>query len=782
MIRTTLLTCLIVPSVHAQQQSAIGEWRDHFPYTNTIVVADGGEHVYAASTTGAFRYHKGTGELERLNKTNQLSDVGIQGLGWNVEQQALLVYYTNGNLDLLQGGRSFNIGDIKRSSIIGNKGVYCAWMEGDLAYLGCGFGIVVLDLAAREVRQTWFIGPSGAQVRVNSIALTSDSIYAASSTGLFVASRFAANLASFDSWHKREDMGAALASGPFNAVAAVGGRLLLNAQRATGGDSLLVLSPEGTWSRFQPLFGKTNRGLFVGPDGQSVVIPHEQDLHIYSADLVETGYLSNFEGLPIGPQQAATDNSGVVWVADRSLGLLGVGGASPLRVQPNGPRTSSTWRMAAGGGSVHVASGTVTGTWANGYRQDGLHVYRNGNWSSVDPSNSTFMAGENEFTGGIADLVAVALDPEDAQHAFVGSWDEGVVEFRNGLPVEIHNPTNSTLGYDINPYQGRLYVAGLDFDRQGNLWMTNAWSEEPVVVRKKDGTWYSFDPGSLLNGNLLLADVLAAENGYKWMLRPRGNGILVYDSGNSLESSDDDQYKILNNQTGSGGLPAPDVYCIAEDHNGQVWVGTSRGVAVFYNPGAIFSGGDFDAQQILIEQDGNVQVLLETEAINSLVVDGADRKWIGTQGSGAYLVSADGREEVHHFTAENSPLPSNTVVNIAVDGSTGEVYIATDRGIMSYRGTATEGADESVCAQVFPNPVRETYTGAIAITGLVQDSEVKITDVSGNLVYRTTSLGGQAIWDGNDMGGRRAATGVYLVFASDVTGTFKCNTKLLLVK
>ena len=152
------------------------------------------------------------------------------------------------------------------------------------------------------------------------------------------------------------------------------------------------------------------------------------------------------------------------------------------------------------------------------------------------------------------------------------------------------------------------------------------------------------------------------------------------------------------------------------------------------------------------------------------------------QASGAFLLSPDGREEILHFTAENSPLPSNTVNNIAVDGATGEVFIGTDRGIMSYRGSAIDGADESECASVFPNPVRETYTGPIAITGLVRNSEVKITDVSGNLVYRTTSEGGQAIWYGNDMSGQRASTGVYLVFASDASGTTKCNTKVLLVR
>jgi hypothetical protein len=380
-------------------------------------------------------------------------------------------------------------------------------------------------------------------------------------------------------------------------------------------------------------------------------------------------------------------------------------------------------------------------------------------------------------------VIAVVVDPNDPDHAFAGSWDEGLLEFRNRELIAIYNASNSTLGEDINPYQGRLYVAGLTYDEKDNLWMTNPWSSAGcIVARSKQGEWYRFNPGTLLNGNLLVSEIVSSRNNnYKWIIRPRGNGLLVYDSGNSLSSTEDDQYKLVGTQMGAGGLPAPDVFAVAEDLDDQIWIGTSRGIAVIYTQEAVFSGEEFDAQQILIEQDGNVQILLETETVSSIQVDGANRKWIGTQGSGAYLVSADGREQILHFTAENSPLPSNNVTNLALDGETGEVYIATDRGIMGYRGTATEGLSDNECASVFPNPVRETYTGPIAITGLVRDSEVKITDVSGNLVYRTTSEGGQAIWYGNDMSGRRASTGVYLVFASDVSGSYKCNTKLLLV-
>jgi ligand-binding sensor domain-containing protein len=391
------------------------------------------------------------------------------------------------------------------------------------------------------------------------------------------------------------------------------------------------------------------------------------------------------------------------------------------------------------------------------------------------------MAGANTYGGAVNDIVAIAVDPEDPTHAYAGSWDDGLLELRDGRPVQIFNAGNSSLGNDLNQGIEKVNVAGLDYDLDGNLWISNAWAPSPISVRTKSGSWYSYTPGSILNGNLLIADILAASNGYKWIVRPRGNALLVFDDNGTLDNTSDDRYKLLNSEAGTGGLPAPDVYAVAEDKEGQIWVGTSKGVAVYYTPEVVFNN-PVDAQQILLEQDGNFQYLLETEFVSCIAVDGANRKWLGTQTGGVFLVSPDGRTQIQHFTEANSPLPSNTVNAITIDGLTGEVYVATDRGIMSYRSDAIEGGTENTCATVFPNPVRESYTGQVAIDGLVRDSEVKITDVSGNLVYRTTSLGGQALWPATNMSGERVSTGVYLIFATDQFGTFKCNTKVLVVR
>ena len=784
MVRSLLILCLCFSSISTKAQLGIGQWRDHLPYLRMVDVAQGGGLVYCATSTGLFSFDPASGEMVRINKTNALSDVDIRGLKWNEELQMLMVYYGNGNLDLLQGTNSFNLGDIERSAILGNKAIYGVHCEGTIAYLACGFGIVVVDLERREVKETWFIGPSGGQVQVNAITFSADSIYAATSTGLYTASRNAPNLAAFDNWSKRMDMGAEMANGPFEHAVTFGGRPVIGFRNVVNNnDTLLILAADNTWQLVPSTVGRHNMGTSVSDDGLLLATAHQNDIQLFDLGLNVVANYYGYAGLSCEPAKAIR-GAGFMWVADRSHGLAkATGGDQGSTVRPNGPLNASCYRMDASGGALYVATGSVEGNWTNKYLKDGVHHFYNEEWRTTNLENDALFASGNAFGGVVNDVMITCVDPNDPNHAFAGSWDDGVIEFRDRVTVANYTQANSSLGLATNDNSGKVNVAGLSFDIDGNLWVTNAWAASPLSVRTANGSWYSFTPGSLLNGNLLLAEVLAASNGYKWIVRPRGNALLVFNNGGTIAETGDDQWKLVNNNEGSGGLPTLEVFCVAEDKEGQIWVGSSKGVSVFYTPDAIFSGeGNWDAQQILIEQDGNVQILLETESVSAIVVDGANRKWIGTQTSGAYLVSADGREQLQHFTQENSPLPSNNITSIALDGSTGEVFFGTDRGIIGYRGEAIDGGEEASCANVFPNPVRESYTGPIAITGLVRDSEVKITDVSGNLVYRTTSLGGQAIWNGNDMSGNRVATGVYMIFATDLTGAFKCNTKLLVVR
>jgi hypothetical protein len=306
-----------------------------------------------------------------------------------------------------------------------------------------------------------------------------------------------------------------------------------------------------------------------------------------------------------------------------------------------------------------------------------------------------------------------------------------------------------------------------------------------VNVRTESGQWYAFSiPG--ISGAPLFGDMTVDSYNQKWINvlgnnAPLGNGLVVYDDNGTLTETTDDRARFLTTGAGKGNLPSTDIRAITEDLENEIWLGTSKGVAVMYSPSSVLSADNYDVQQVLINQDGVNQYLLESEIVTAIAVDGANRKWIGTESGGLFLMSADGTKQILNFNEDNSPILSNYILALAIDQKTGEVFIGTNRGLISYKGDAIAGSGGCSDVLVYPNPVRENYGGPIAIKGLVPNGNVKITDVSGNLVYETTALGTQAIWYGKKFNGEKVQTGVYLVFSSDEDGENTCVTKLLLI-
>jgi hypothetical protein len=259
------------------------------------------------------------------------------------------------------------------------------------------------------------------------------------------------------------------------------------------------------------------------------------------------------------------------------------------------------------------------------------------------------------------------------------------------------------------------------------------------------------------------------------------NGIMVYKGHTTADGVIGVNVKKLSTTAGNGALPSNNVLCLAKDLDGEIWVGTDKGIAVFYSPEKVFTGENFDSQQILLEQDGHVQILLETENVKCIAVDDANRKWIGTSNSGVFLMSADGTKQIQHFDESNSPLFDNNISSIEINHKTGEVYIGTSKGIISYRGTAALGYDDFTDVYAFPNPVRHEYEGPIAIKGLMNNTTLKITDISGTLVYETKSEGGQALWYGKNFKDERVCSGVYMVFCTSEDGAKKMVTKIVVI-
>ncbi len=768
------LIAIVAMAGYCTAQNEVLSWKDHFSYRNVRSVTSASNAIYAATEIGAFKIDLPDYSITRLNKTNKLSDTGISFLHGISEREMVIIGYDNGNIDVLIGERVVNLSDIKSSSIIASKGINEVLVIDNAAYLSTEFGIVKLDLDKLEINDTYLIGDNGSFVNVTDLELVSGKLVAATEQGIFEANVNNAFLSNFESWSQANDTPDP--SGNYQNLEVYDGRLYAHLYTDTIEYIYSRDIAEGSeWSEFWSVDSEPIRdirshelGFLVTTKGK--VYQYDESLTIQrTTSSLGPGWTDNYQSI------MSPDGDGI-WIANSRAGLFqdtkSIGSYERI---PNGPDNSSARRIRSYFENVWSSTGGVSLGYANNFKKDGINFYLNNKWGSLTSRNSPLLAGTNGFGGVTFDMMDVAIDPEDNGHVYASSWDEGLFEIRNGEVVELYNTENSPL-IGVKPEHDNkvVFIDGLTFDGDNNLWVTNSQTENCLHVKTPAGEWHTFNFAPDIGAATNLGDIVIDEGNdrgdYIWVILPNGRGILVFDYNGTLGDTSDDRYKILTSEEGNGGLPTDDVYSIARDVNGEMWIGTLQGIAVFYNTDCLFTEDECDAQQILIEQDGNFQLLLETETITSIEIDGGNRKWIGTQTSGVYLLSNDGIDQVYRFTKDNSPLLSDNIQDISFNFTTGEVFFATDLGIVSFIGTAT-GFDGSISdTKIYPNPVREDYSGYITVDGLTFNTDVRITDINGNLVHTTTSEGGRAIWDGTNETGQRVSTGVYLVFASNSTG------------
>jgi hypothetical protein len=467
------------------------------------------------------------------------------------------------------------------------------------------------------------------------------------------------------------------------------------------------------------------------------------------------------------PRSATSDN-GNIWVADQFGGLSRFGNAV-TRFIPNGPPGSADGELVFRDQSLFAAAGSVNIAWNYQFNRKGVYTFNTEGWSYKSNLNLPPL-------DSVLDFITVAPDPvEDG--VWAGSYGGGLVYFPGtGAPV-IYKKNNSTLQSAIGDPSG-YRVSGLAFDQDQNLWISNYGAAQNLHVRKRDGSWKAFSIPFQLSENAV-SQLVADDYHQLWIISPKGNGLLCFNNGTTVDNTADDRWKYYRQGTGSGNLPSNNVLCIAKDKDGFIWVGTDQGIGIIQCTSDVFSAASCDAVLPVVQFDRFAGLLFRNEIVQTIAVDGANRKWVGTK-NGIWLLSADGKQVMYRFTADNSPLLSNDIKRIAINPVTGEVFIATASGICSFRSTATEGTTSKNEVLVFPNPVPPGYAGTISIRGLPDNALVKIAELNGKLVYQTRSLGGQAIWDGKQYNGQKVASGVYLVIVRDDSGTEKLVTKIVI--
>ncbi len=766
MKKTLYILLICLHSQLALSQLGLGQWRDHFPYHDATMIVEARNKIFCSTSYALFYYNKDDGSINKLSKVNGLSDIKPSALAYSKAYDILLVAYQNANLDIIHKNDIINIDDIKNKAIQGDKKIYSININKGLAYLSTGFGIVVLDIERQEIKETYYIGDNASELVVYETLIFNGYIYAATEQGIYYADINSSQLVNYKEWTRID--ASDLPVGKYNSIASINSQILVNFVDENTSKTTVYRYKNSTWSDIYSSQDYTKR---LRANSDNLFIIDKNAILILNKNLTIDKTINNYQPEKAEPNDCVKSQDGSIYIADAGLGLIRYNQESFKIFWVNSPWYNNVVDIDTKDDKVCVAGGGRNSYWGSLWQPAQMYEFSNEQWKS-----------NIYWKLPLRDIVKVVINPYNTKQVYAASWGAGLLLFENDQLSKVYNTTNSTLESAI---AGKAYinVGGIAIDNNRNVYVTNSLVEAPISVKTPEGKWYNYKY-SAISRYERVGDIINTRYGHNWVQLGRSGGIFAFDDNNTLNDITDDKTRLFSLFDVNGNVETNDVLSMAEDNDGVIWVGTNQGVLTYFNPQNVFSGENFYADRIKVvdtSADTLVQYLLVKEKITAIAVDGANRKWFGTENSGAFLMSEDGREEIFHFTAENSKLISNTITSIAVQENTGEVFFGTNEGIVSFKGSSTKGKENFANAYIYPNPVRETYTGNITITGLVTNVNVKITDISGQLVYETTAMGGQAVWNGKNYSGQRVRTGVYLVFCTDEQGERTKVLKLLVI-
>ena len=761
----TFIFCISVATLFGQNEVSIGHWRTHLPYQKVIAVEPVGNLIYAATEYELFYYDKDDNSIHILNKINGLSDVGISTMGYCEAQHKLFIAYTNANVDLIdQAGNVSNMSVIKDKNIVGNKSINHVFFDDNLAYVACGFGIVVFDLAREEVKDTYYIGSQGNLVNVTDVAIFNGKIYASTDDGVYYASQNSQNLANYAAWSF--DASLIHPHLAYTEMEVFGNKLFLNYDGGYDKDTLFV-NDGNSWGYFEKDNISQKRELRAYND--KLIITNYYSVKVYDNTLAPILNIYSLDG-GIEPLSAAIDSNHDYWIGDVRRGLLKThNGWNAEELKPNGTASKNVFELQACGDQVWIATGGHAANWGKRYMKEGVARF-DGFWTIFN--NQTM-----EELNGFSDYICTATDPRDPSVTYIGTWGKGILKLKGDELVEVYNAENSTLDYWISD-PNLINISGLGFDSHHNLWVANSGANRLLSVMEPNGSWHSYSLGGNTNGNDIGVMIIDKYD-YKWILK-RGGELIVFNDGGTLDDTSDDQVAFLNTGITTGGLTGT-ANCLAVDKDGYVWVGTTDGPCYFADSRKIFTEPGYKASvKEVPRNDGTDQwdPLFKGSSVLSMAVDGANQIWFGLESGVSLMSFANKPEEIHYFTTDNSPLFENSVTTMAISAD-GEVFFGTASGVISYKGVSSEPAPEVTDVIAYPNPVADGYQGYVGIKGLVSNSLVRITTVDGSFVTQILSEGGQAVWDLTNINGQRVTPGIYFIFTSDKYGKNRFATKIL---
>jgi hypothetical protein len=760
--------CLLMYGrVDAQSNLSIGQWKSHLSYKAGRLVTQSPQNVIYASEQGIFTISKDDISVQFLSKEDGLTEVNVNHLFYDTKHEQLIIVYIDNSIDVVRKTEIYNIPFVKtNTSILGSKTINDFFVtEAGEGYFATDFGVLGFDTEKLEFTFTTFTN-----LKVTSVARIGDVLYAGTEEGLYSVSVKGSNLTDFNIWKPIPANG-----GPPDYYTVQSLAVKYNKLFTLIDDKIYIAGADG---KFKEIYTPQNNDediKYLSDDGSQIIAGIEnnsQSRTIFidkDSKITERGTGCVNRGV-----YAVEDEKGRVWYADQwepvryTEGKI-TGECKRLTFQVPFTNEASSVRFKKN--KAYFGSNGVNDDYLYKFTRYGFYTLEDNKWENFNSNIPEIQTLE------FLHLLTLAPHPKNPE-VFLGSYYNGIIKYDEVTKKVTHwNKDNSILGGTVGD-DARTRIAGLTFDKNENLWISNFGAPKPLAVKTKEDTWHSF----AVPGNTTLGEIVIDRYGNKWIaVIGIGGGVLVFNEGAKIADPTDDKMRFISRNNSE--IKGNKVNCLVVDLEGSVWVGTDLGPVVFDCQDPFNESCKGNTRKVVV--DGIPALLLRDEDILSIEVDGGNRKWFGTR-NGIFVQSPDGITQEAKWEVKNSPLLNNKVTDLAFNPLSGEMFIITPSGIQSYKTESTGGTitHDPSSVYAYPNPVRPDYHGPIAIKGLVRDANVKITDINGRLIFETKAFGGQAIWDGMDYNGKKAATGVYLVFSANENTALSPDsfvTKILIV-
>lgn len=763
----------LVFTLNVQAQSLYPQWKSYFSYADVTAVTAGDDEVFATTTNAVLIFNVKTQTTTTFGPLEGLRLQRVTALHYSEKFKKIIIGNEDGSIQIIdrKSGKVSYLDDIlNKQALAPSLKVINAFTEFKGAlYLATNYGISVLNLNNNQFLDTYYIGSQGGYQKVNQVAILNQTIYAATATeGLKKASITNPNLVDYAQWVLFD-------GASWDGLVAFENKLV-GVKEAS---AVYEFTTSGLVSR-----GALNGALQnMRVQGSVLVVTSNRTTAVFNAQLNQIGIVDR-EGI-----QDGTYLQGYVYLASAEDGLIRSDLIAPFHFEelsPDGPLSNRVFSM------LQTDKGLwfVFGGYSRMYNPHepalsayGLSRYSAGKgWEEIPYSRLKQAKA----------LAQAQLNPRNKQQLWVSSFHSGLLKIEldednlGASEVTLYNE-NNTGSQGLESLEPSVHgtaddyvsvrINGVAFDFEGNAWMTNSMVSRNLKERTVQGNWSSYSFANRLQNTVFssFGAPIVDKNGTKW-IPSLDDGLIGFNEKKG------DKIAVLNMGTATGNLPDLDVRSLAIDQNNQLWIGTYKGLRVLSSVDRFLGNNSLNSNNIVIKQDGLAEELFYQQSITKIKVDGANNKWVAIADAGVFLLTPNGQETLHHFTKANAPLPSNTITDIEIDGRTGEVFFATEMGVVSYKGEATSPTDSYEGAYIYPNPVRPEFLGTVKISGLMDQSNVKITDVTGNLVFETTSRGGTVNWDTYSFSGRKVKSGVYLVLISSQDGSQKTVKKLMIIR